>query len=93
MINDADFLLEPVRTKIHIRVQQRNGRKSWTIIEGIMEDHEVILRQMRKKLCVGGSLVRDEELVIIQLQGDVRSAAAGILRDRAIDAEIFTHGS
>merc|ERR1712129_387305 len=74
------------KSKVHIRVQQRNGRKSWTTVAGFPEkvrlpksgtelpvDFDKILRALKKTFKTNGVIIRDPEHgVIIQLQGDIR---------------------
>eukprot|EP01012_Entosiphon_sulcatum_P003824 TRINITY_DN1136_c0_g1_i1.p1 TRINITY_DN1136_c0_g1~~TRINITY_DN1136_c0_g1_i1.p1 ORF type:complete len:114 (+),score=30.69 TRINITY_DN1136_c0_g1_i1:20-361(+) len=60
---------------VHIRVQQRNGRKSITTIQGLSDELDLkkILKEVKKEFCCNGSIVQDKELgTIIQLQGDQR---------------------
>merc|ERR1719421_790977 len=78
------------KAKVHIRVQQRNGRKSWTTVAGFPEkvklpksgrelpvDFDKILRALKKGFKTNGVLIRDPEHgVIIQLQGDIRKDVA-----------------
>lgn len=64
-----------IQQKIHIRVQQRNGKKCITTIEGLAEDLDLkrICKDMRKKFNCNGNVIDDEERgEIIQLQGDQR---------------------
>lgn len=59
----------------HIRLQQRNGRKSLTIIQGLSEklDVEKITKFLKKEFCCNGCILLDGNLgKIIQLQGDQR---------------------
>mmetsp|Transcript_65609 Transcript_65609/g.129031 ORF Transcript_65609/g.129031 Transcript_65609/m.129031 type:complete len:115 (+) Transcript_65609:107-451(+) len=79
--------------KVHIRVQQRNGRKSWTTVQGFPDsvrlpksgrvlqvDHDKILRGMKKSFKTNGTLIRDDEHgTIFQLQGDIRKDVADFL--------------
>lgn len=61
--------------KIHLRIQQRNGKKCITIISGLPTDldQKRVCKHMRKTFCCNGSLDDDEEHgTIIQLQGDQR---------------------
>merc|ERR1712129_632729 len=71
---------------VHIRVQQRNGRKSWTTVQGFPAeaklpksgrvfpvDFDKILRALKKVFKTNGT--------IIQLQGDIRRAVADFLID------------
>merc|ERR1719281_756270 len=84
-----------LRNKVHIRMQQRNGRKSWTTVQGFPEqvklpksgkvmevDFEKILRALKKSFKTNGTLITDEEHGrIIQLQGDLRKEVAEFLID------------
>ena len=70
-----DFSTSAVQQKIHIRVQQRNGKKSITTIEGFAEDLDLkrICKDMRKKFNCNGNVIEDEDRgEVIQLQGDQR---------------------
>lgn len=67
-----------VKSKIHIRVQQRNGKKSITTIQGLEDDLDLkrICRAMRSAFNCNGNVVEDEEAGdVIQLQGDQRANA------------------
>mmetsp|Transcript_4298 Transcript_4298/g.4957 ORF Transcript_4298/g.4957 Transcript_4298/m.4957 type:complete len:115 (+) Transcript_4298:122-466(+) len=60
---------------IHVRVQQRNGRKSLTTVQGIDQnfDYKKVVKEFKKKFCCNGTVVDDTELgKVIQLQGDQR---------------------
>ena len=60
---------------VHIRIQQRNGRKSVTTIQGLASnlDYERIMKSMKKNFCCNGHIIKDDVLNnIIQLQGDQR---------------------
>jgi translation initiation factor 1 len=60
---------------IHVRVQQRNGRKSLTTVQGIETsfDYKKVLKAFKKEFCCNGTVVEDPELgKVIQLQGDQR---------------------
>eukprot|EP00747_Dinoflagellata_sp_TGD_P162177 gnl/TRDRNA2_/TRDRNA2_179491_c0_seq1.p1 gnl/TRDRNA2_/TRDRNA2_179491_c0~~gnl/TRDRNA2_/TRDRNA2_179491_c0_seq1.p1 ORF type:complete len:115 (+),score=31.98 gnl/TRDRNA2_/TRDRNA2_179491_c0_seq1:114-458(+) len=86
---------DDARSKVHIRMQQRNGRKSWTTIQGFPEtvrlpksgkvmkvDFDKILRAMKKTYQTNGTLIEDAEHgKIIQLQGDLRREVAEFLID------------
>ena len=51
-------------TKVHIRVQQRNGRKCITTVQGLADDLDIlkITRALKKTFKCNGSVVQDEEL-------------------------------
>ena len=60
--------------KVHIRIQQRNGKKCITTIQGLIDiDFKAELKIMKKKCSCNGKYFEDEEFGnIIQLQGDQR---------------------
>ncbi|GJQ08496.1 hypothetical protein GpartN1_g287.t1 [Galdieria partita] len=60
---------------VHIRLQQRNGRKCLTTIQGLDTklDLNKITKAFKKEFCCNGCVVDDTELGrVIQLQGDQR---------------------
>ncbi|EEB06078.1 translation initiation factor eIF1 [Schizosaccharomyces japonicus yFS275] len=60
---------------IHIRIQQRNGRKTLTTVQGLPQEYDQkrILRALKKDFACNGTIVKDDELgEVIQLQGDQR---------------------
>ena len=64
---------------VHLRLQQRNGRKCITIIEGLVENEEFSLKTLSKSLrkllnCSASIIVdtKNEDKKIIQLSGDKR---------------------
>jgi translation initiation factor 1 len=64
-----------IKQKLHIRVQQRNGKKCITTIEGWEEDLDLkrICKAMRSAFSCNGNLVEDEDAgTVVQLQGDQR---------------------
>lgn len=80
----ADAKVEDAAAKgyVHLRVQQRNGRKTLTTVQGLSTDynHAKVLRDLKRELCCNGNVVDDKELgKIIQLQGDHRQHVAGFL--------------
>jgi len=76
--NQLDFAKEIslTKNKYHIRVQQRNGRKCITSLDGLEEDLDLkrICRAMREAFSCNGNVIMkgDEETGVIQLQGDQR---------------------
>ncbi|KAI1311245.1 translation initiation factor SUI1 [Xylaria venustula] len=61
---------------IHIRIQQRNGRKTLTTVQGLPDkwDHKKILQHIKKKFACNGTIINDSEMgKVIQLQGDQRN--------------------
>lgn len=82
---------------IHIRSQQRNGRKSLTTIQGLPAKYDAkkVTQYLRKKLACNGTVVHDPELGdVIQLQGDQRRISAElIIKKLVIDRDTITiHG-
>lgn len=81
--------------KVHIRMQQRNGRKSWTTVAGFPEqvrlpksgkilqvDFEKILRALKKTFKTNGVLIKDPDHgSVMQLQGDIRKEVAATATD------------
>lgn len=82
---------------IHIRLQQRNGRKSLTIIQGLdrLIDFEKIIKLFKKEFCCNGCIVKDKQLgIVIQLQGDQRDNVKKFLINNEISSTnfIIIHG-
>ena len=87
---------------VHIRVQQRNGRKSITTLQGLKLECEKlekklksVLKVMKKEFCCNGHLVEDEEMgFVLQFQGDQRENIAGFLikNELVLKENIKLHG-
>ncbi|KAB2096019.1 hypothetical protein ERO13_A01G079800v2 [Gossypium hirsutum] len=82
---------------VHIRIQQRNGKKSLTTVQGLRHDlsYEKILKSLKKDFCCNGNVVKDKELgKIIQLQGDQRKNVSQFLVNAGIvkKDQIKIHG-
>jgi len=82
----TDMFAEEVKAAptgyIHIRNQQRNGKKSVTTIQGVPEkfNYKKILKAFKKSLNCNGAVVDDEDYgCIIQIQGDFRQQCAEFL--------------
>lgn len=74
---------------MHIRIQQRNGRKTLTTLQGLPDkyDPKKLLKAFKKEFACNGTLVQDEELgQVIQLQGDQRTKASALLAEAGIRA-------
>jgi translation initiation factor 1 len=83
---------------VHLRTQQRNGRKSLTTVQGLSAayNYAKILRDLKRELCCSGIVVEDEDLGnVVQLQGDHRKAVAAFLVKAGIvtKANVKIHGS
>ncbi|TVU38613.1 hypothetical protein EJB05_11997, partial [Eragrostis curvula] len=67
---------------VHVRIQQRNGRKSLTTVQGLKKEfsYSKILKDLKKEFCCNGTVVQDPELgQVIQLQGDQRKNVSNFL--------------
>lgn len=91
-VNKLHFLNWP-----HIRIQQRNGRKSITTVQGLATDLnlKLILKTWKRSFTCNGAIVEDEEHgKIIQLQGDQRTNVRDFLVNEEINRkeDIVVHG-
>ncbi|KZV71850.1 eukaryotic translation initiation factor 1 [Peniophora sp. CONT] len=81
---------------IHIRIQQRNGRKTLTTLQGLPREYDAkkLLKAFKKEFACNGTLVDDEEMgQVIQLQGDQRTKISTFLTDEGIPRNtIKLHG-
>ncbi|KAF2759998.1 eukaryotic translation initiation factor SUI1 [Pseudovirgaria hyperparasitica] len=62
---------------IHIRIQQRNGRKTLTTVQGLNNqkfNFDLIIKHFKKKFACNGTIVPESSThkEVIQLQGDQR---------------------
>ena len=72
---------------IHIRIQQRNGRKTLTTIQGLPAGLSLkkLVQTFKKDFCCNGTIVKDPDGGnIIQLQGDQRKNVADLLVNEGI---------
>lgn len=86
---DADNQVQAVTNKqyVHIRTQQRNGRKSLTTVQGLDKKFEYskVLKAFKKKFNCNGTIVDDPEYGnVIQLQGDQRQNVSQFLTEEGI---------
>merc|ERR1719262_497214 len=82
---------------VHIRIQQRNGRKTPTTCQGIPEQFDLprIMKAFKKRFCTNGNIVDDPELgKVIQVQGDQRENIRTFLVSEGMveAAQIKIHG-
>lgn len=100
-VGDDQFsTTQPPSTKapdyVHIRIQQRNGRKTLTTLQGLPPEYDPkkLLKAFKKDFACNGTLVQDEELgQVIQLQGDQRTKVSLLLVEAGIPrASIKIHG-
>merc|ERR1719453_1233128 len=58
---------------IHVRMQQRNGRRCITTVQGLSQELDLkkILKALKKAECCNGTVVEDDAMgPVLQLQGD-----------------------
>ncbi|RWW29570.1 hypothetical protein GW17_00005903 [Ensete ventricosum] len=74
--NSVSFALDPFadasaddsgagsKEYVHIRIQQRNGRKSLTTVQGLKKEfsYNKILKDLKREFCCNGTVVQDPEL-------------------------------
>ncbi|PCH38028.1 eukaryotic translation initiation factor 1 [Wolfiporia cocos MD-104 SS10] len=81
---------------IHIRIQQRNGRKTLTTLQGLPKEYDAkkLLKAFKKEFACNGTLVDDEEAgQVIQLQGDQRLKISNFLVEEGLPRNsIKIHG-
>mmetsp|Transcript_9318 Transcript_9318/g.19295 ORF Transcript_9318/g.19295 Transcript_9318/m.19295 type:complete len:121 (+) Transcript_9318:102-464(+) len=85
------------KSKVHIRTQQRNGRKSITTVQGLDEDLDLkkICKAFKKNFSCNGAVVKNKELgKVIQLQGDQRQKVFTFMKKCKICEEerMVVHG-
>ena len=76
---------------IHIRIQQRNGRKTLTTVQGIPSkfSQKKILHVVKKRFACNGTTIHDGNLGdVIQLQGDQRKHMQAFLTDKKSGLEL-----
>ncbi|PWA21060.1 hypothetical protein CCH79_00020829, partial [Gambusia affinis] len=82
---------------IHIRIQQRNGRKTLTTVQGISADYDKkkLVKAFKKKFACNGTVIEHPEYgEVIQLQGDQRKNICQFLIeiDLAKEEQLKVHG-
>lgn len=83
---------------IHIRNQQRNGRKSVTTVQGLDKQFDLkkLVRALKKEFSCNGTVIEDPEHgSILQLQGDKRNDVKLFLEREGICTadQIRMHGA
>lgn len=86
-----------IASDIHIRVQQRNGRKCITTVQGLDAalDLKKVLKVIKKEYCCNGNIIDDEAMgQVLQFQGDQRQNIGKFLieNELAPKDKIKTHG-
>ncbi|NP_001080047.1 uncharacterized protein LOC379739 [Xenopus laevis] len=93
----ALWLPSGAEDSVHIRIQQRNGRKTLTTVQGIADayDKKKLVKAFKKKFACNGTVVDHPEYgEVIQLQGDQRKNACQFLMEVGLAKEdqLKVHG-
>ena len=67
---------------VHVRIQQRNGRKTLTTVQGLSDEYDLkkIIKVAKKEFACNGTVVDHSEYgEVLQLQGDQRTKICGWL--------------
>lgn len=86
---------------LDIRLQQRNGRKTLTTVQGLndflpTEKINVLIKRFKKDFCCNGTVVAHKEHgEVIQLQGDHRTKIRDMLAEHDVvpKDQIIVHGA
>ena len=86
------------KQEVHIRIQQRNGRKCLTLVQGLPPklDQQKVLRYFKHKFCCNGKILEDEKAgKVMQMQGDQRNNVLDFLVNEKIVTkdQIKVHGA
>ena len=99
VVDSVEDLINSIGTtnsKIHIRIKQRNNKKSTTSIEQLPKtvNLQTALKEMRQKFGCLGSIQESESCKFIQLSGDQRVTAKKYLISNLniSEEDIITHG-
>lgn len=82
---------------VHIRIQQRNGRKTLTTVQGINPKYDLkkIVKVCKKEFACNGTVVEHPEYgEVIQLQGDQRNHIKDFINKTglAVQGQLKVHG-
>jgi translation initiation factor 1 len=84
--------------EVHIRIQQRNGKKCLTLVQGLPPKLSLkkVIKFFKKQFCCNGNIVDDTRAgQVLQLQGDQRKSVAEFLVDQQIcrKEQVRIHGA
>ena len=66
---------------VHVRIQQRNGRKTLTTIQGLKAEDDLLKTFKKKFACNGNVRNHPEHGKVFELQGDQRKKVCAWLSD------------
>uniref|UniRef100_A0A5F9DSZ7 SUI1 domain-containing protein n=1 Tax=Oryctolagus cuniculus TaxID=9986 RepID=A0A5F9DSZ7_RABIT len=94
-----DLLPAGTEDYIHLRIQQRNGRRTLTTVQGITDDYDLKKKKTvkafkKKSACNGTAIERPEYGEVIQLQGNQRKSIRQFLAETGLakDDQLKVHG-
>ncbi|XP_053415856.1 eukaryotic translation initiation factor 1-like [Nycticebus coucang] len=91
-----DLLPAATEDYIYLRIQQRNGRKTLTTVQGIADYYEKkLVKAFKKKFTCNGTVIEHQEYgEVIQLQGDQRKNICQFLVEIGLakDDQLKVHG-
>ncbi|XP_051784192.1 eukaryotic translation initiation factor 1b-like [Erpetoichthys calabaricus] len=90
-----DLLPAGTEDYIHIRIQQRNGGKTLTTVQGIANDKNKLVKAFKKKFACNGTVIEHPEYgEVIQLQGDQRKNICQFLTEIGLakEEQLKVHG-
>ncbi|XP_041029612.1 eukaryotic translation initiation factor 1b-like [Carcharodon carcharias] len=92
-----DLLPSGTEDYIHIRIQQRNGRKTLTTVQGIADEYDKkkLVKHFKKQFACNGTVIEHSEYgEVIQLQGDQRKNICKFLVEVGIvkEEQLKVHG-
>uniref|UniRef100_A0A8C9LIE5 SUI1 domain-containing protein n=1 Tax=Piliocolobus tephrosceles TaxID=591936 RepID=A0A8C9LIE5_9PRIM len=91
-----DLLPAGTEDYIHIEIQQRNGRKTLTTVQGIADDYDKkkLVKAFKKFACNGTVIEHPEYGEAIQLQDDQRKNICQLLVELGLakDNQLKVHG-
>ncbi|XP_048193723.1 eukaryotic translation initiation factor 1-like [Perognathus longimembris pacificus] len=91
-----DLLPAGTEDYIHIRIKQRNGRKTLTTVQGIADEYDKkLVKAFKKKFACNGAVIEHPEYgEVVQLQGDQRKNICQFLVENGLAKEdqLKVHG-
>ena len=87
---EATDATQPKKTEVHIRFQQRTGRKGITTVQGLNQglNFEKLNKEFKKRWGCAGTVIQDPEAgYVIQLQGDQRQHLTEFLIEEKLAKE------
>lgn len=82
--------------EIHVRKQNRKGRKWLTTVEGVPSDYDIndLLNILKKELCCNGTITIDNKnRKVIQMQGDHGKKIIEKLQQIFREHKVYSHGN